>query len=72
MATVNIPKATVTLTDPQIGILLQMIKYWRETEVAFEAVEEKPWLKPKNPINLNPTDLAEVEKILMKAMWDCG
>jgi hypothetical protein len=67
---VNLPKATVTLTDPQVGILLQMIKYWRETESAFELVESKPWL-PKKTINLNPEDLAEVEKILLKAMWDC-
>lgn len=66
----NLPTATVTLTDPQIGILLQMIKYWRETEMAFEVVGRKYTLGQK-PINLNPPDLAEVEKILIKAMLDC-
>lgn len=67
----NLPKATITLTDPQIGILLQMIKCWRETEVAFEVGGQGLRTREQRSINLNPEDLAEVEKILIKAMWDC-
>jgi len=72
MATV-IPTATLVLTEPQPCIVLQLFKYWRETEGAFTLVENQQrrghGLPAKN-IDLNPKEFADTEKVLLKALLD--